>query len=209
MNKQTVLIIDDHTLIRETWARLLTLDNQFDVIGNTGDSEQAIDIARDHRPDIVLLDINMSPINGFDILKMIRRYSPVSKVIAVSMHSQPAYAKKMVRGGAKGYVTKNSTSNELLEAINEVAAGRNYLCREVKDILAQKEFDDVDGSAPSLTSRELEIIEHLKKGLSSKEIASMLFVTAKTIEVHRHNILRKLKVKNVAELVHYANNNGL
>jgi len=209
MNKQTVLIIDDHTLIRETWARLLELESQLDVIGNTGDSEQAIGIARDRRPDIVLLDINMSPTNGFDILKMIRRYSPVSKVIAVSMHSQPAYAKKMIRGGAKGYVTKNSTSNELLEAINEVGAGGTYLCREVKDILAQKEFEDVDGNVPALTSRELEIIEHLKKGLSSKEIASLLFITTKTVEVHRHNILRKLKVKNSAELVHYANNNGL
>ncbi len=108
MGKITVLIVDDHTLIRETWSFLLGRNENFEVIAEVGDGQKAIDIARDKRPNIVLLDINMTPLNGFDVLKMIRKQSPGSKVIAVSMHSQPAYAKKMLRMGAKGYITKNS-----------------------------------------------------------------------------------------------------
>ncbi len=94
MGKITVLIVDDHTLIRETWSFLLGRNENFEVIAEVGDGQRAIDIARDKRPNIVLLDINMTPLNGFDVLKMVRKQSPGSKVIAVSMHSQPAYAKK-------------------------------------------------------------------------------------------------------------------
>lgn len=102
MAKITVLIVDDHTLIRETWSFLLGRNENFEVIAEVGDGQRAIDIARDKRPNIVLLDINMTPLNGFDVLKMIRKQSPGSKVIAVSMHSQPAYAKKMLRMERKG-----------------------------------------------------------------------------------------------------------
>ena len=108
MKKVSIMIVDDHTLIRETWSFLLGKNENFDVVAECGDGERAIELARDKRPDVVLLDINMAPMSGFDVLKMIRKYSPGSKIIGVSMHSQPAYAKKMLRLGAKGYVTKNS-----------------------------------------------------------------------------------------------------
>ncbi len=94
MNRISIMIVDDHSLIRETWSFLLGRNEGFDVIAGVGDGQQAIEIARDKRPNIKLLDINMTPLNGFDIIKMIRKLSPGSKVIAVSMHSQPAYAKK-------------------------------------------------------------------------------------------------------------------
>ena len=132
MGKITVLIVDDHTLIRETWSFLLGRNENFEVIAEVGDGQKAIDIARDKRPNIVLLDINMTPLNGFDVLKMIRKQSPGSKVIAVSMHSQPAYAKKMLRMGAKGYITKNSPRQEMLDAILDVNNGNTYICQEVK-----------------------------------------------------------------------------
>ena len=131
MGKITVLIVDDHTLIRETWSFLLGRNENFEVIAEVGDGQKAIDIARDKRPNIVLLDINMTPLNGFDVLKMIRKQSPGSKVIAVSMHSQPAYAKKMLRMGAKGYITKNSPRQEMLDAIMDVYNGNTYICQEV------------------------------------------------------------------------------
>ena len=99
MSKITIMIVDDHTLIRETWSYLLGRNEDLEVIAELGDGQRAIEIARDKRPNIVLLDINMSPLNGFDILKMIRKLSPGSKVIAVSMHSQPAYAKKNATPG--------------------------------------------------------------------------------------------------------------
>ena len=211
MCKITVLIVDDHTLIRETWSFLLGRNENFEVIAEVGDGQKAIDIARDKRPNIVLLDINMTPLNGFDVLKMIRKQSPGSKVIAVSMHSQPAYAKKMLRMGAKGYVTKNSPRQEMLDAIIDVNNGNTYICQEVKNILSDQMLSEEDNTAGlnQLSEREIEVINQIRDGLSSKEIADRLAISIKTVEVHRHNILKKLKVKNTASLINYINSSGL
>ena len=206
MSKISILIVDDHTLIRETWSFLLGRNEGFEVLAEEGDGQRAIEIARDKRPNIVLLDINMSPLNGFDILKMIRKLSPGSKVIAVSMHSQPAYAKKMLRLGARGYVTKNSPRQEMLDAINTVQAGSVYICQEVKNILSEEEST---AGLNLLSEREIEVINFIRDGLSSKEIADKLGISIKTVEVHRHNILKKLKVKNTASLINYINASGL
>ena len=211
MGKITVLIVDDHTLIRETWSFLLGRNENFEVIAEVGDGQKAIDIARDKRPNIVLLDINMTPLNGFDVLKMIRKQSPGSKVIAVSMHSQPAYAKKMLRMGAKGYITKNSPRQEMLDAILDVNSGNTYICQEVKNILSDQMLSEEDNAAGlnQLSEREIEVINQIRDGLSSKEIADRLAISIKTVEVHRHNILKKLKVKNTASLINYINSSGL
>ncbi|MGZ5248431.1 MAG: response regulator [Flavitalea sp.] len=211
MGKISVMIVDDHTLIRETWSFLLGRDEKFEVIAEVGDGQRAIEIARDKRPNIVLLDINMSPLNGFDVLKMIRKLSPGSKVIAVSMHSQPAYAKKMLRLGAKGYVTKNSPRQEMVDAILDVTAGNTYICQEVKNILSEQMLGEDEGAAGlnQLSEREIEVINQIRDGLSSKEIADRLGISIKTVEVHRHNILKKLKVKNTASLINYINSTGL
>jgi DNA-binding NarL/FixJ family response regulator len=204
------MIVDDHTLIRETWSFLLGRDENFDVIAEVGDGEQAVEIAKQKRPNIVLLDINMVPLNGFDILKLIRKFSPGSKVIAVSMHSQPAYAKKMLRLGARGYVTKNSPRQEMIDAINDVNEGNIYICQEVKNILSDQMLGEDEGGGLNLLSeREIEVINQIKDGLSSKEIADKLGISIKTVEVHRHNILKKLKVKNTASLINFINSTGL
>src|SRR5688572_22465545 len=212
MSKITIMIVDDHTLIRETWSYLLGRNEELEVLAEEGDGQRAIEIARDKRPNIVLLDINMSPLNGFDILKMIRKLSPGSKVIAVSMHSQPAYAKKMLRLGARGYVTKNSPRKEMLDAIHQVCAGNVYICQEVKNILSEQMMNEEEGGGDGLnqlSEREIEVINLIRNGMSSKEIADKLAISIKTVEVHRHNILKKLKVKNTASLINYINSSGL
>jgi DNA-binding NarL/FixJ family response regulator len=182
-------------------------NENFDVVAECGDGERAIELARDKRPDVVLLDINMAPMSGFDVLKMIRKYSPGSKIIGVSMHSQPAYAKKMLRLGAKGYVTKNSPRQEMLEAIAEVSKNQVYVCQEVKNILSDQMLngDQVNPDINNLSDREMQIVRALKEGLSSKEIASELSISLKTVEVHRHNILKKLKLKNTVSLINFIN----
>jgi len=212
MQKTTIMIVDDHTLVRETWAKFISLYPEYDVIFNTGDGQEAIEVARDQRPDILLADINMVPVNGFELLEMISKFSPGTKVIGVSMHSQPAYVKKMMRGGAKGYVTKSSPSEELMVAIAEVAAGRTYICAEVKNIIADQAVNESrhgPGAISQLSERELEIIKLVRNGLSSKEIALQLSITPKTVEVHRHNILKKLKLKNSVALIEFMNSHGL
>lgn len=208
MEKISVLIADDHKLIRDTWSFILNSDPRFQVIAECGDSEQAVEAAKLKRPNIVLMDINMMPISGFEATEKIRKVSPASKIIGVSMHSQPAYAKKMLQIGAKGYVTKNSSKEEMMKAILEVHQGNKYVCEEIKNNISElvlEENRDVP-NVNALTEREIQIINLIKDGQSSKEIASHLNISLKTVEVHRHNVLKKLKLKNSASLVNFINN---
>lgn len=210
MEKITILIADDHKLIRETWTYILNSDERFEVVAECGDAEQAVELARELKPDIVLMDINMAPFNGFEATEKIRKGSPESKVIGVSMHSQPAYAKKMLQVGARGYVTKNSSKEEMFNAITEVFRGNKYVCDEIKTIISDQLLDDNQDtpSINSLTEREMQIIHHIREGHSSKEIATQLDISLKTVEVHRHNILKKLKLKNSASLVNFINSSA-
>jgi two-component system invasion response regulator UvrY len=133
---------------------------------------------------------------------------PGAKVLGISLHTQPSYARKMMQAGAYGYVTKNSGKNEMFKAITEVYEGRKYVCAEIKNILSShiSGNDEEKNKIESLSLREIEIIKHIKDGSSSKEIAQALFISVKTIEVHRYNILKKLKLKNAAALVNFINN---
>lgn len=209
-NKITILIVDDHKLIRDTWSFILNSDPRFQVIAETDSGKSAIELAESNQPDIILMDINMSPMNGFEATKEIRKISPDSRIIGVSMHSQPAYAKKMLQVGAMGYITKNSSKEEMIGAITEVAQGNKYICQEVKAILSEQILEDNEKPDINLLSqREVEIIDLIKQGQSSKEIAQQLSITLKTVEVHRHNILKKLNLKNTAALVNFINNAGI
>ncbi len=212
MEKITILLVDDHKLIRETWALLLNSDPRFQVVGETDDVNQALEICREKHPVVVLMDINMTPINGFEGTKLIRKYVPATKVIGMSMHSMPAYARRMLQSGAHGYVTKNSSKEELFEALVEVQKGNKYVCEEVKNILAHQALDETGETGPDLnvlSRREIDVIQLIKEGLSSKEIAQKLEISLKTVEVHRYNILKKLHLKNTAALVNFINSQGL
>ena len=212
MEKITILLVDDHKLIRETWALLLNSDPRFQVVGETDDVNQALEICREKHPVVVLMDINMTPINGFEGTKLIRKYVPATKVIGMSMHSMPAYARRMLQSGAHGYVTKNSSKEEQFEALVEVQKGNKYICEEVKNILAHQALDESGETGPELnvlSRREIDVIQLIKEGLSSKEIAQKLEISLKTVEVHRYNILKKLHLKNTAALVNFINSQGL
>lgn len=207
MEKISILIADDHKLIRETWTFILNSDPRFEVVADCADSEEAVTKARQLKPKIVLMDINMAPLSGFEATEKIRKVSPLSKIIGVSMHSQPAYAKKMLQVGARGYVTKNSSKEEMFKAIMEVNNDNRYICDEIKNNISDMILED-NHDAPNvnaLTDRELQIIQQIKEGLSSKEIAQYFSISLKTVEVHRHNILKKLKLKNSAALVNFMN----
>jgi DNA-binding NarL/FixJ family response regulator len=206
MEAISILIADDHKLIRDTWSFILNTDNRFKVVAECSNGEEAIEQAKQKRPQIVLMDINMTPVSGLEATRQIRKVSPGSKIIGVSMHSQPAYAKKMLQIGAKGYVTKNSSRDEMFKAIMEVYGGNRYICDEVKNIISEQIMDDGPSQGiNALSERELQIVKLIKEGFSSKEISSQLNISLKTVEVHRHNILKKLNLKNSAALVNYIN----
>jgi len=205
MEKITILIADDHMLVRETWRFIIDTDNRFKVIAECASGEEAIELSRQLRPNVVIMDINLPGINGIEATQQIRKFSPGSKILGVSMHSQPTFARSMMQKGALGYVTKNSPREEMFIAITEVHAGRKYVCSEIKNILSEQVMggEQADTGINSLSKREIEIIRGIKKGLSSKEIAGELNISVKTVEVHRYNISKKLNIKNAAALVNF------
>jgi two-component system invasion response regulator UvrY len=211
MEKITILIADDHTLVRETWSFILNTDERFSVVAECGSGEEAVELAKQLRPHIVIMDINLPGMNGIEATQLIRKFSPASRILGVSLHTQPTYARKMIQKGAMGYVTKNSSREEMFKAITEIQAGRRYICEEIKNILSEQVIngEDQQSGLNALSQREIEIINFIKKGFSSKEIAESLDISVKTVEVHRYNILKKLNLKNSAALVNYINNSQL
>lgn len=208
MEKITIMIVDDHQLIRETWSHILNAEPQFRVIAEFGNAEDAIDQAKTMRPNVVMLDVNLPGINGIEATKTLRKISPGSRILGISMHSHPAYAKQMIKNGALAYITKNASRQEMVHAIKETYAGRKYVGAEIRNILANQFLsENAHKGINDLSQRELEIVEFIRKGYSSKEIGAELFIAVKTVEVHRHNILKKLGLKNSASLVNFINKN--
>lgn len=209
-NPVTILIVEDHSLLREGWAYIFNNDPRYSVIGECRSGEEAIGLAKESGPDVILMDINLPGINGIEATRQICKSNPALKVIGVSLYEQPAYARKMIQNGACGYVTKSSPREELFEAIQHVLQGKKYICKEVKNILSNQVLTEESPTPDpaSLSAREREVIAQVIKGKASKEIAGQLKISVKTVEVHRYNILRKLNLKNAAALVNFIHSSG-
>lgn len=207
MKKINIIIVDDHKLVAEMWAELISTDQQFSVIHILNDtSDESMEIISQKRPDVVIMDINIAPMSGIDATKVVKKLSPGTRVIGVSMHNQPSFAKRMLRNGATAYVTKSSNKTEMFEAIEAVVAGKTYVCKEIQENLAKQVLvEDSGGDISKLTEREMQVLKLIKDGLSSKEIAKELFLSYRTIEVHRSNILKKLNLKNTPSLIKFIN----
>jgi DNA-binding NarL/FixJ family response regulator len=207
MKAITILIVDDHVLIREAWNQLLDSDARYKVVGACSNGETAFELTGQLHPDIILMDINLQGLGGIEATPIISKSYPNSKIIGLSGYTETCYVKTMMKTGAMGYVTKSSGAAELFKAIDEVYNNRKYICDEIKNLLCM-DITEENGKKKSavLSPRELEIIKLLQKGFSSKEIALLLKLSAKTIDMHRYNIRRKLNVKNTAALVNQANN---
>ncbi|MDP4129504.1 MAG: response regulator transcription factor [Bacteroidota bacterium] len=208
MEKIRILIAEDHKLIRETWTFILNSDSRFSVVAACSDSAEAVELAEVKKPDVILMDINMMPLNGFEATAKFAIVSPDSKVIGLSFYSEMLFVKKMFAAGAKGYVTKNSGREEMYAAILAVHNNQLFVCDEIKsqgfDMNVQPEETD-PAYVESLTNKEIQISHCIRAGLRSKEIADKMNISIKTVEVHRHNILRKLHVKNSVSLVNVMN----
>ncbi len=204
-----IVLADDHKLFGETLREMLNAHPGFEVIALCQNSEELIETAVSKKPDIILLDINIPPFSGIEATQKLCGLS-TAKVIGLSMHAHPSYFKNMMQMGARGYVTKNSSKEEIINAIQQVYAGNKFICAEIKNAISGQllEGDDSKPNLGQLTGRELEIINFIKEGLSSKEIASKFFIALKTVEVHRHNILKKLKLKNSTSLVNFVHQHG-
>lgn len=211
MEKITILITDDHTLLRQSYSLILNADPRFEVVAEASSGEEAVEMAKRLRPNIAIMDINLPGINGVEATQLIKKISPGTKILGVSMHLQPAYARTMMKHGAMGYVTKNSSRFELYTAIVEIHNNRTYVSNDVKSVLVDQMLtgDKKEDGFNALSNKEIEVIRFIKNGCSSKEIASLLRIAVKTVEAHRYNILKKLNLKNTAAMVNHINTHQL
>lgn len=207
MKQITILLTDDHTLVREAWQCTLNSDPRFKIIAEASSAEEAVELASKLHPDIIVMDINLPGMNGIEAVKRLRQNAPGSKILGVSLHTQPAYARRMMQEGAMGYLTKSSSKEELFKSILEIKNERKYVCWEIKNKLSEQLLFGEDTSPyRTLSSRERSIVSYLKNGNSSKEIADAENISVKTVEVYRHRILKKLNLKNTAAVVNFLHN---
>lgn len=206
MERIRILIAEDHKLIRETWSSILSSNPLFEIVASTGDAGEAVSLSVDLTPDIVLMDISMVPFDGFEATQRIKNLSPRTRVIGLSMHSKASYVRKMIECGAKGYLTKNASKDEMYQAIVDVHGGHPFYCQDIKGIAnSPASEEEAEPDLTKLTARERQISQWVRDGYSSREIAEALQLSLKTVEVHRHNILKKLRIKNATSLVNLVN----
>jgi len=210
VKKTRIVIVDDHQLIRQMWRLILADGGQVEIVGESGELKEAIEMIKALHPDVVLLDINLGLYSGLDAVPIIRKFSPGTQIMIVSMHTQSAYVKRTLQLGVKAYITKNSSKEEILEGIEVVMKGGIYICDEIKELNATEILngDEIPG-IKNLSLREIEIIKLIKEGHSSKAISQQLHIGSRTVEVHRYNMLKKLKLKNTAALINFVNNTDL
>jgi DNA-binding NarL/FixJ family response regulator len=211
MKKIRILIAEDHKLIRETLTSILNNDDRFEVMAAFSDTLHAILFAQKDHPDIILMDLNILPLNGFQATTRLSQLCPGIKVIGLSFHNEMLEVQKMMAAGARGYLTKNSGSRELMEAIVRVHNGDIYICSEIRE----KGFQIVPlsqvKSAPivPLTGKEVQISHLIHDGLRSKEIAGKMNISVRTVSVHRYNIFKKLNISSAISLVSLLNSKHL
>jgi two-component system, NarL family, invasion response regulator UvrY len=203
----TLIITDDHILVRQAFVSLFNADKRFRVLDHCGSGEEAILATRRLRPDVLLMDINLPGMNGFETCtKILASRATDVKILAVSVNAEYTYARKMFQCGAMGYITKNSPIAEIFKAVIEIYNDRKYICTEIKDKLSLEMLEQETDSEPikPLKQGEIELIHLISQGLTSKEIAAQVGLSLKTIEGKRHSILKKLRLPNVAALVNFA-----
>ncbi len=209
--KIKLLVTDDHQLIREGLVKLLSDQEEIRIVGEASDGYDAIKKCSLLKPDIVLMDISMPKMNGIDATRAIQKKQPQVKVIALSMFHEGPYIRNMLQAGAKGYVLKCSSLKQLLEAIQKVYLGNTFFCNEITQKLVEHYLSNEDSHNCNicLSKHELSVMKLLVEGKSTKDIASELFVSVKTIGTHKQNILKKLNLKNIPDLVKYAIKEGV
>ncbi len=208
-----IILADDHTIMREGLCALLAKQQDFQIVAEAADGRTAVMLTQELSPDVVVMDINMPALNGIEATRQIITGNPGIKVIALSMYSEKPFVIEMLKAGASGYMLKDSAFEELVHAIYTVMQGQFYLSSGiatfvVKDYLHKS--SGVDFSAFSmLTGREREVLQLIAEGKNTKEIASVLNVSTKTIETHRSQVMEKLNIHSIAELTKYAIREGI
>lgn len=216
MQEIKVLVVDDHQIFLDGIVSLLTDEPNIKIVGTAHNGKQAIEHIKNTKTDVVLMDINMPEMDGIEATKVLRKSNLDLKILMLTMHNEPRFIKECLELGAKGYVLKNISKDDLLKAIETVYQDKPYLDQETQERLitsisnADDEDDrNYDELAAQITQRELEILQLIALGLTSQDIATKLFISKNTVETHRKNMLAKLNVNNTAALLKIAYKKGL
>jgi len=206
-----ILLVDDHRMMREGLRAILEKNDAISVVGEAASGREAVRLAQEKRPDVVVMDVAMPDMNGIEATRAIRAARPETKVVALSNHADRRYVQAILDAGASGYVLKANAYDELLRAVEAAARGRKYLCAEVTtDVIESALQRGTPGSVYELLgAREREVLQLLAEGLTSSQIAQRMGVSTSTIETHRRNVMRKLDLHSVAELTKYAIREGV
>ncbi|MFZ4535555.1 response regulator [Propionivibrio sp.] len=208
-----IILVDDHTVVREALRVVLEQDNTMQVVAEAGDGETALRLVDEFSPDIVVMDVSLPGLSGIETTKCLLASHPDIKVLALSTYLNRGVIKQMLDAGANGYITKSAAGAELKQGILSVVEGHSYLCPEVTalvtDSLRGRRSQSGDPDENPLSRRELQVATLLAEGMSAPEIAAELYISPSTVDVHRRNLMRKLKLHKAVDLAKYAIRNGL
>jgi DNA-binding NarL/FixJ family response regulator len=215
MKKTTVLLAEDHMIVREGFRKMLELEDDFEIVGEAQDGRQAVALAKKFRPDVVLMDIAMPLLNGLEATRQILKDFPTAKVLMLSAHSDDAYVNNATESGAMGFLLKQTSAHEVCRAIREIQKGKTFFSPSISKRLdhENKKSSGRTGTlkkkAAQLTSREMEVLQLIAEGKANKETASELGIGIKTVEKHREHLMEKLNIHDTAGLTRYAIGAGI
>jgi len=209
MKRIRILLADDHAVVRQGFKMILDAEADMEIVGEAGNGRQAVDLAEQLRPDVVVMDVAMPELNGIEATRRLASSVPHARVIALSMHKDSVYVREILRAGARGYLLKDSGAADLVAAIRAVASGESYLSPAVSNAVLDDYRRHATNPIDLLTSREREVLQMLAEGKTNKEIAGVLNLSVYTVDAHRGRIMEKLNLHSIGELVRFAVRNGL
>jgi len=213
MNSTTIVLADDHHVVRQGLRALLESEPDFSLVGEAGDGLEAVRLAERLKPNVLIVDLMMPGINGLEVTRQVVVHGLQTRVLVLSMHANDAYVLEALKNGATGYLLKNSAASDLVQAVRDVAAGHRHLSPSISEraieLLVQRTQSSTLDVYETLTTREREVLQLAAEGNSNTEIADRLFISSRTVETHRANLMRKLGLENHTELVLFAVRRGI
>lgn len=216
MEKIKIILVDDHQIVRDGIKSLLAGAKEIDIIGEASEGNELLNLLKTKKPDVLVMDISMPGMSGIELTKAVKEQFPKIEVLILSMYTQEDFVLNAVSAGAKGYLPKNTTRNELINAIASLHKGKQYFNEAISSILlssyvntVQKKTNTEETETPTLSAREIEILKLYVEGASNQEIADKLFISIRTVESHKNHMMQKLNIKSIVELVKYAIRNKI
>lgn len=211
MKDLRVYLVDDHTILREGLRLILSQASGVEIVGEQGDGRAAMEEIDQLKPDLVVLDISLPSMSGVEIARQIRKYHPAMKILVLSRHDNQEYVEQLLKYGVQGYILKEEAGSDLLKALDVIRKGENYLSPRITKhlVTGMERKKSANDPFEILTNREREVLKLVAEGKSNEKIAQALWISAKTVKVHRANIMRKLDIHKVADLVKYAIKAGI